>query len=142
MMSQEFTEPMDSHEWRKYYNLPGYGAGELSSGDNYDPIITCPDLFTLPWSERLCKPNHRVGGHPSQMNLSGWVHELSYESDHDLHTYLFYGVSDGFLIVDPDADIPSYDCLNYISPLTPDPYNFVNKLINEELSQGKYIKAH
>ena len=75
------------------------------------------------------------------MNLSSWLHELQYESDIALRSYLYFGVKDSFLIVDTDATVPSYDCPNYITLSSGDSYAFVAKLIGTELQEGKYVYA-
>ena len=122
-------------------NLPGYSFKGLHKGNSYDPTYLCPDLGVLPLSRRLESIPHLVGGVPSQMNIARWEHELSYESDQCLRDYLYYGVRDGFIIVDPDADVPTYDCPNYIAPDSGESYTFVDKLISQEFLDYKYVRA-
>ena len=82
-----------------------------------------------------------MGGIRSQMIWEAWCHELSFENDGPLHDYLFYGIKDGFIIVDTESVVPSYDCPNYIPPDSGAAFDFVNNLIHTELDQGKYIIA-
>ena len=130
-----------SSEDVSYSTNQTYFCEGLPDGNNYDPTSCCPYLKTLPMSSVVATKPHTVGGVYSQMNLVSWEHELSYETDRDLHSYLYYGVRDGFIIVDPDAEIPSYDCPNYIVAGSGDAYAFVDKLINQELMEEKYIRA-
>lgn len=44
--------------------------------------------------------NHVIGGQRSQLNLTGWRHELQFEEDSSLKTYLLHGVTEGFCILD------------------------------------------
>lgn len=77
----------------------------------------------------------------SQLNLPGWYHELYYENDSNLHDYLMFGVSNGFLIVDKEADIPRYECSNYHSVEKGPAHNFIDNLLKSELADGKYVIA-
>ena len=121
--------------------LPGYKDGAFSRGNSYEAVMFCPDLDTLGVSLRYAGERHTIGGLPTQMNLAGWEHELCYESDSALRDYLYFGIHDGFIIVDPAADIPTYDCPNYISHDSGESYTYVNGLISQELLDHKYIKT-
>ena len=130
-----------SYSGRAVTKLPGYTFEGGRHGDSYSPLYLCPDLSVLSWPDRLETSPHYIGDLKSQMRLDGWQHELAYETDNTLREYLFYGVRDGFFIVDLDSDIPTYDCPNYITPSSGDSYDFVDNLISEELASSKYIKA-
>ena len=121
--------------------LPGYSNIGYPKGNSYDPVSVIPDMGILPLSTRLSAPPHQVGGLHSQMNFRGWQHKLYYETDEALRDYLFYGVRDGFIIVDLDAEIQGYDCPNYISPSSGAVYDFVNGLISHELDEQRYVRA-
>lgn len=75
----------------------------------------------------------------SLMHIPGWVHELSYENDTKLRNYLSFGICNGFLIVDEDCVVPSYECRNYTSVLEGQAFEFVDNLIKTELSEVKYV---
>lgn len=83
--------------------------------------------------------NHTIGGQLSQMNIVGWRHELRYETDIWLKNYLLGGVTNGFHILDHDADVPPYQCYNYSSVLQGEAHRTVDKLILKEIEEGKYI---
>ena len=68
----------------------------------------------LPASTRVYYQRHHVGGLTSQMCLASWEHELAFESDVHLRDYIYYGVRDGFIIVDLDASVPTYHCPIYV----------------------------
>ena len=119
------------------YGLPGFSF-EGARGNSYLPTNYIPDLHTLQVWDRE-HPRHCIGGLLSQMNLESWSHELTYENDAPLRNYLFYGIKDGFTIVDPNANVPSYDSPNYVSSTSGPAFQFVNNLLHTELSEGKYI---
>lgn len=114
---------------------------DVSSGFNryshYAPLQVIPDI-TCETSRRF---DHEINILGSQFNIDAWRHELSFETDEVLRQYLWAGVTNGFYIVDQDADIPSYECHNYKSATSGDAYEFVNRLIHDELAQGKYRLA-
>ena len=119
--------------------LPGFSL-EGSKGNSYLPTFYIPGIHSLRVTDREFPP-YRIGNLPSQMNLESWTHELSYEIDAPLRNYLFYGIKDGFTIVDPEADVPSYDSPNYISSTSGPAFEFMNNLLRTELHQGKYIRT-
>lgn len=94
--------------------------------------------YRIPLHDRL-QHNHMIQGQRSQMNLNGWSHELSFETDLQLKDYLWNGVKDGFHIIDCDVDVPSYECFNYSSALQGEAYKAIDKLILKEIEDGKYI---
>lgn len=94
--------------------------------------------YHIPLHDRL-QHNHMIQGQRSQMNLNGWSHELSFETDLQLKDYLWNGVKDGFHIIDCDVDVPSYKCFNYSSALQGEAYKAIDKLILKEIEEGKYI---
>lgn len=104
----------------------------------YDPIIVNPNLKC----EKLRRFDHHVNDLGSQLNVPGWTHELSYENDTNLRNYLWYGVTNGFLIVDVKCNIPSYECHIYASVTKCRAHEYVNKLIHEALKNGKFKIAH
>lgn len=83
--------------------------------------------------------SHPVNSLGSQLNIPGWDHELAFENDDNLREYLTFGVKNGFLIVDENCDIPTYESPNYASVRTGEAHAFVDKLIRDELSKGKYV---
>lgn len=95
----------------------------------------------LPLYERL-SDKHKVGGLPSQMNLKGWLHELSFEHDQHLRDYLIQGITDGFKILDENVEISEYECHNYKSASQGEAHAFITELIQKEIAEGKYIKSH
>lgn len=102
---------------------------------SYAPIIVNNDLqCETTYSSSF--PANELG---SQLNIPGWLHELRHENDLNLRDYLSYGVQNGFLVVDSDAEIPTYECKNYGSVSVGPAHDFVDKLINSELVNGKYI---
>lgn len=105
---------------------------------SYAPIIVNKDL-RCETDRSSSFPANELG---SQLNIPGWLHELSYENDTNLYNYLSFGVENGFLIVDNDADIPEYECENYRSVSSGPAHNFVDKLIHTEMENGKYIITH
>ena len=120
--------------------LPGFW-GDGSKGNSYAPTDYIPGLHSLHCADRSL-PYHYIGGLRSQMNGESWSHELGFESDVPLREYLFYGIRDGFIIVDPSADIPSYDSPNYITAKSGSSFDFVDNLIKSELLQGKYVRSN
>lgn len=75
----------------------------------------------------------------SQMHIPGWRHELSYENDINLKNYLSFGIENGFLIIDEDCTVPSYECSNYSSVLTGPAFDYIDEIIGKELACGKYV---
>ena len=108
---------------------------QLSAG--YLPVVSRQHISTVPIYQR--DTNHRIGGLYSQMNLVSWQNELSYENDRNLFDYLSFGIQNGFYIVNPDDQIDEYLCDNYPSVLKGEAFDFVNRLILEELDQGKFV---
>lgn len=83
--------------------------------------------------------NHYVGGLRSQMNLTSWEYELSFENDELLRSYLYRGILYGFNIVDAGALISPYICTNYRSVTTEPCHSFINNFILKEIAEGKYV---
>lgn len=102
---------------------------------HYTPVENFPDLVISKEYSTL----HHANWLGSQLNIPGWMHELEYENDFSLKAYLSFGVQNGFYIVDPDADISSYERENYSSVLHGEPHVFIDKLIKSELSSRKYV---
>lgn len=111
---------------------------DVSSGfdryNHYAPLQIVPGI-TCEVSRCF---DYEINSLGSQFNVDAWRHELSFETDENLRRYLWFGVTNGFYIVDQNADIPSYECYNYKSALSGDAFNFVDDLIHKELAQGKY----
>lgn len=80
-----------------------------------------------------------MGGLVSQMYLPAWVHELQYESDRNLASFIHEGIAQGFHIVDADSQIQEYDCHNYSTVLRGDSSIFVDGLIKQEIKMGKLL---
>lgn len=112
---------------------------DVSSGFDrytaYEPIIVDQHLKC----ETTRRFDHYVNSLGSQFNIPGWAHELEFENDNNLREYLWYGVSNGFLIVDVDSDIPSYECQNYASVTSGKAFDYVDNWIHEGLKHGKFI---
>lgn len=104
---------------------------------NYEDIIYSPDLNCV-YSADFSFPANELG---SQMNIQGWRHELEFENDTNLKNYLSFGIENGFLIVDEHCDIPPYECANYSSVLSGEPWECIDGIIRKELSCGKYVRA-
>lgn len=104
---------------------------------SYAPIIVNRDLQCERSRNNSFKAN-RLG---SQLNLPGWLHELSHENDVNLRNYLSFGVQNGFLIIDEGAEIVSYESKNYRSVESGPAHDFIDNLIKSELSNGKYVLA-
>lgn len=85
--------------------------------------------------------DHMVGGIPVQLNLESWRYELFFENDVFLSGYLDYGVTFGFDIVDSDISVEGYFCHNYKSVYFEPCYSIIDKLIRDELNEGKYVIA-
>lgn len=75
------------------------------------------------------------------MNYKGWMHGLSFEPDNSLREYLMEGITQGFKIVDQGAKIESYECTNYNSVLKGPAHDNVDSLLDQEISEGKYIRC-
>lgn len=137
------------------FDIYSYDYQQMNSTDSYESTnspsrnITLNDVVTgcdwgtgkwyrLPLLERV-RDNHMIAGQRSQMNWNGWRHELKFETDSDLKQYLWNGVKHGFHILDKDANVPSYECFNYSSALQGEAFNMIDKLIIQEIKEGKYI---
>ena len=95
--------------------------------------------YMCPMNQRL-RPRHTIGGAESQMNVHAWNYYLHFEQNEGVRSYLRDGVENGFRIVDQDIST-SYECDNYRSVLKDGAFNFIDNLIMEELSQGKFVLA-
>lgn len=82
---------------------------------------------------------HYIGGIKTSWNIPAWEHELSFENDFPLKAYIEYAVKNGVLIVDNYADVPSYECKNYLSATTDPAFTFLNDLVHKELKQNRLI---
>lgn len=105
--------------------------------NNYAPVQFIPGITC----ESTRSFDHEINSLGSQFNVDAWRHELSFETDYNLRQYLWFGVTNGFYIVDQNVEIPTYECRNYKSALVGDAFEFVDKLIHEELAQSKYRLA-
>ena len=85
-------------------------------------------------------PRHTIGGIPSQMIISTWDYYLSFEDDLSKSAHLRDGILHGFPIVD-EVDIPPCFCENYSSVMQGEAFTFVDKLIDSEVQDGKYVLA-
>lgn len=63
----------------------------------------------------------------SQLNIESWQHELSHENDLFLRDYITFCVENGFLIVDENASIPSYELPNYSSVMHGEAFTYTCK---------------
>lgn len=75
------------------------------------------------------------------MNLTGWKHELSFETDYEVADYLYTGISKGFKIIDDESVIEPYQCDNYKSIFEDEAYKCISELMTKEIQEGKYIPA-
>ena len=113
-----------------------YGSSSVFT-QLYSEVLFCPSLRTVSIYDRLYE--HFIGGLRSQMNLSTWLYELSYESDSEFRNFLTKGITNGFIIVNPYCEIGGYYCYNYSSALQGDAFHVVDSIIQDELSQEKYV---
>lgn len=104
---------------------------------HYAPIKVYSDLCCVQ-DRDFSFPANLLG---SQMHIPSWDYELSYENDVNLRDYLHFGIHNGFLIVDQDCNVPSYECPNYSSVCSGKAFEFVNDVILKELSNGKYVTS-
>ena len=75
---------------------------------------------------------------PSPLKPKAWTRLLYDENEWDFDSlYLLDGVYNGFKVVDPGADIPIYDCKNYISCHEGDNAVKMDNIIYNELREGK-----
>lgn len=87
-------------------NLETFGFGSISDAWELSNSVLGPyvpiDYFGVAPSSfrpRSVIP-HSIGGLQSQMNIAAWSYELSFEIDSHLKSYLFWGITNGFRIVD------------------------------------------
>ena len=73
------------------------------------------------------------------MNLEAWKYYLQFEENISSRLFLNDGIEHGFAIIDEDADISPYHCYNYRSVLYGEAFQCIDKLIQCEIDQGKYI---
>lgn len=109
----------------------------FSRYSSYASVVPVPGLCCS--SVRSNRFHANVLG--SQLNIPGWLHELSFENDVNLKNYLLFGVQEGFLIVDQEAEIESYEGKNYPSVLKGEAHQFIDDLITSELNARKYVIA-
>lgn len=102
---------------------------------HYAPIVVNPNIVCNN-SIRVPHPINLLG---SQLNVDGWNNELYYENDRNLYDYIDYGVKNGFLIVDSDADIPTYERFNYKSATSGKAFGFIDNLIKSKLRENKLM---
>lgn len=102
---------------------------------NYQPVIVDTSLRCT----TIRDFSHQVNKLGSQLNIPAWIHELEHENDSNLRNYLEYGVTNGFLIVDECNNIAPYERTNYSSVLQGEAFDCVNKIVLDELEQGKYV---
>lgn len=101
----------------------------------YEQVITDPLLEC----ETVRDFNHPINLYGSQLNIPAWTHELAHENDLNFENYLWCGVTQGFFIVDEHCHIPTYECKNYNSVISGEAFRCIDKVINHELSLGKYV---
>lgn len=105
--------------------------------DGYEPVLFSRELQTS--LQPYVFDNHFIGSVPVQLNLKAWMRELQYKNDGYLKSYIRNGILSGFEIVDSLNMVPDYDSSNYPSVLQGSPYDYVHRLITEELQTGKYL---
>ena len=121
------------------YSSEDSGDGlRIQEGGSY---VTHPVISHMCSMQTRLQPRHDIGGIPSQMNMSAWDCNLTFEDDKDTRDYLHDGIQQGFPIVDADGMIQSYYCDNYDSAVTGDAFEFVDNLIESEILEGKYVPA-
>lgn len=104
--------------------------------DNHDNSMH--QWYQMSLKDRLSDA-HYIGGLRSQLNHTGWLHELSFESDICLREYLVEGITNGFRIIDNGASIESYECENNNSITKGPAKEYIDNLIHQEVMEGKYI---
>lgn len=109
-----------------------------NSHRSYQDTEYIPELSHFPRRESY---NHCIGGFPAQLEASSWLAELSFENDMWLKSYIHRGILQGFDIVDDATEISGYDRSNYRSVLSGYAGQFVDQLIQKELSERKYIEV-
>lgn len=108
---------------------------DFSRYRHYENVVVNPNLICTSVID-FSFPVNELG---SQLHIPGWRHELAQENDVCLRDYLWFGVHNGFLIIDEGCDIPSYECTNYSSVLYGDAFDVVDGIIRRELANGKYV---
>ena len=118
------------------------GQNDFVSGDDDQfSYYDCSNVIPVcPMSVRL-QPRHHIGTLESQMNAACWDYYLGYEDDIFTRDYLSKSIHFGFDIVDDYAPVPSYNCHNYSSVCSGPAHDYVSKIIQQEIIEGKYIRA-
>lgn len=77
----------------------------------------------------------------AQLVPKHWLEMLTFngKADPDIH-YILNGILNGFSVVDPNAEIPSYFCANY-SSCKGENEDKLNELIGQELKDGKFSES-
>lgn len=129
----------DLHETSRQDSLDSDNYFDVTSGfdrcTNYEPIIVDRSLHC----SSVRDFSHEVNKLGSQLNIPGWIHELSYENDCNLRSYLHHRVTKGFFIVDEGSDISPYERSNYLSASSGEAFDYINNIVLEELDKGKYV---
>ena len=107
---------------------------DVSYTDFDNTIPLCPNSIRL-------TPRHSLGGINSQMNGKTWEYYLQFEPNLATRDYLSVGIQEGFSIVDDDACIDTYSCDNYSSVCSGPAFDYINKVIMQEIIDGKYVRA-
>ena len=108
-----------------------------------EAVVSSNGIFidqACPWEIRLKEPAI-LGGVSGQLKPDVWKYYLEYEDDLVIKDYLWQGVSKGFAIVDEGANIESYECTNYNSCTSGDAFAYIDVLIRNEISSGKFVVA-
>ena len=120
---------------------------KLSHGSNSHNVVddacvqvTIPPVNPCPIAFRLCDPLE-LRGVKSQMKPATWSYYLEYEDNIEIRDYLHRGIHEGFDIVDRDVDIATYECENYNSCINGPAFEYVDKLIQKEITDEKFVVA-
>ena len=106
----------------------------LTSNSLEDLLEYCSSLPAVMDSHKF----HVIDGVFSQLKPSGWIEELCFGGswDEDSH-FLLDGVTHGFHVVDPDAEIIPYVCENYKSATSLENRHQLQELLLDEMSCDK-----
>ena len=101
-------------------------------------MITDRNIDILKSKCLLADDYHFIDGIYSHLNPGKWTEMLfSGEVADDDALFLLDGIYNGFHLVDPQANIPIYDCKNYESCFAGANYEQMNNILISELAVGK-----
>lgn len=128
----------ESGAWKAPVSNVNYGFNTSTQVNDLDMLAESPRVFNC--QERI-DDRHYIGGIRCQLKLAAWEHELKFVCDNEKKNFLLNGISQGFGIVDDDTCIPMYDCPNYKSCLESEANQYLSRLFEQELYEGKVIAS-